>query len=901
MRKIGEKIVVMVCITAMIMTNLPNWDADADVSGTPWSETGDTLVGNVTVWKDEIITLNGNLTVNETGNLTISNVLLTLNGNLTINETGSLTLDNVTLIMNCTTNGSYYIEVQPGGEMYILNSSNITSADPNAHYMFWVRNGSKFEMRDSELHECGWEWHWDHRGLMIETDNTIIENSTISDNYFGIFLHISNNNRITNNTITTNNYYGIYLDHASNNTIANCTIYNNPYDGIYLYDSSNNNTMTLNLIYNNGLGIHLFDFSDNNVITYNQIYNNSNYGIWLSLSSNNTISACQSYKNSDTGIYLDGSSNNQITNCDVYNNDHHGISLHLSSDNNIIANLIYNNSDDGIWLYDSSNNNIMTSNQIYNNSLGIHLDSSSNSTLANCNIYNNSYGIKLASSYLSNSSNNHIVNSTITNSANYDFYLDQNSQLISLNTTFNKTSVHFADENSTLNVSWYLNVNVLWNNSIPAEYANVRIQDNINGTFDENYTTDKNGWKKNIEIQEYTQNKTNITFFTPHNVTAWQGVFINSTNVTVNRTKDFTIIFVDHNAPEILNISPEQELTIYENTTVEFSFNVSHPDNLTLTYYWYLYLNETEVENVTGILGNTSTTQKVSWSYPFDFMSHGNYTVKVLVSDENATVSVIWVLTVNDVNGAPVIEYYYPPKNIILGNNSCVIFNITASDPDNDTMAYQWIINNRNVSEGLITNVYNQTGYIFPAEYTASEDATNTYLIELVITDNGTPPKSVNQTWTVIVVDLDALCADLLNQTELLENITGLMANITDLLNQLNQSQNENINLTETIRRLNENLTRIWEELNSTKNMLEDANASMDQANETRDNALRDEQDAENATKEMENRINNAIEAKNKAEYKLGASVVCAVIGGIIAGFLVSFLLRRKLPKKGKP
>ena len=42
-----------------------------------------------------------------------------------------------------------------------------------------------------------------------------------------------------------------------------------------------------------------------------------------------------------------------------------------------------------------------------------------------------------------------------------------------------------------------------------------------------------------------------------------------------------------------------------------------------------------------------------------------------------------------------------------------------------------------------------------------------------------------------------------------------------------------------------------------------------------------------------------AIEAKNKAEYKLGASVVCAVIGGIIAGFLVSFLLRRKLPKKG--
>ncbi|MDI6917437.1 MAG: hypothetical protein QMC80_06535, partial [Thermoplasmatales archaeon] len=110
-----KKLIIMVCIAAMIMTNLPNWDAGADVSGTPWSETGDTLVGNATVWKNEIITLNGNLTVNETGNLTISNVLLTLNGSLTVNETGKLTLDNVTLLMNCSENGSYHIEVQPGG------------------------------------------------------------------------------------------------------------------------------------------------------------------------------------------------------------------------------------------------------------------------------------------------------------------------------------------------------------------------------------------------------------------------------------------------------------------------------------------------------------------------------------------------------------------------------------------------------------------------------------------------------------------------------------------------------------------------------------------------------------------------------------------------------------------
>ncbi|MCG2826585.1 MAG: hypothetical protein L6265_08360, partial [Thermoplasmatales archaeon] len=443
--------------------------------------------------------------------------------------------------------------------------------------------------------------------------------------------------------------------------------------------------------------------------------------------------------------------------------------------------------------------------------------------------------------------------------------------------------------------------NVTWKNNISAEYANVTI---FNSTANEvfNNFTDKNGWIKNIEIQEYTQhNQTNKTSFTPHNVTAWQGVFSNSTNVTVNRTQDFPIIFTDHNAPVILNISPEQELTVNESETVEFKFNVSHPNNnLTLTYYWYLNntdtLNETEVKNGTE---NTTTIQSINWSHYFGYTEHGNYTVKVEVSDGNANVSYQWVLTVNDKNGRPVIELYYPPNNIILGNNSCVIFNVTASDPDDDEMTYQWVINGEVRCEGLITNVYNRTEYIFPAEYNASENATNTYIIEVTVTDVTNEKLSVNHTWTVVVVDLDTLYAALLNQTELLENITGLMANITYLLNQLNQSQNENVNLTETIRQLNENLTRIWEELNSTKNMLEEANATRDDAIDTMNSAISDKEDAKNETKTMENKMNDAIEAKNKAEYELGASVVCGVIGGIIAGFLVSFLLRRKLPKKG--
>ena len=818
MRKM-RKLVIMVCIAAMIMTNIPNWDAGADVSGTAWSETGDTLIGNATVWKNEIITLNGNLTVN---------------------ETGTLILDNVTLLMNCTENGSYHIKVLSGGEMRILNNSNISSAN-EYRYLFWVRNDSKFEMRDSELHECGYEWgvHGDHDGLWINTDNTTIYNSSFSNCMGGIITYQVKDFWISHCSFSNNNA-GVYLLQSTNISVKECDFLNNTY-GTVVDSSSDITIVRCNYVTN---GNNIYSKSDNRnpkVVVLNP-----------------------------AAINCYGSSDIEVIDC-ILSENNYGICLQNSSNINISNTAISSNNETGIYLY--------------------------------------------------NSHDNLIVNSTI--SGNYsspdyhDIFISSDPHLNLLNTIFNKTSVYFADLNSTLNVSWYLDVNVLWNNSIPAEDANVRIQDNENGTFDKNYTTNKTGWTKNIEIQEYTQNQTNTTFFTPHNVTASQGDFSVWKHVTVNETKPVELV-LDHNAPIISNIStvlPE----FYENTTAEFYFNVSHPDNLTLTYYWYLNGNET----FNNTLENTNITQEINWTYYFNYTSHGNYTVKVMVSDGNANVSYTWVLTVNDVNGKPVITYFYPPKDIVLGNLSCVIFNVTTSDPDNDEISYQWRMNGAEVS--------GENKYVFYAEYNASGN--NTYYVEVIVTDG---KLFDNRTWAVTVVDWNASSNNLLQQIELLkaalENITKLIGNITDtLLNRTELLENitwlvENItalnmtvlkdklnqlfieleNMNITLAQLNENLTRIQEELNNATDkignltaMLENANASRDQANETRDFAIGDKEDAENKTKEMENKMNNAIEAKNKAEYKLGASVVCGVIGGIIAGFLVSFLLRRKLPKKG--
>ncbi|MCG2826264.1 MAG: right-handed parallel beta-helix repeat-containing protein, partial [Thermoplasmatales archaeon] len=594
MRKM-RKLVIMVCIAAMIMTNIPNWDAGADVSGTPWSETGDTLIGNAC--KDYpahipiLITNNSDFETQAAseeweGDGTAANPYIIQNYDINANTTHGIHIENT--------------------DVY-------------------------FVIRDCRIHDGKSNENF---GIFLcSVENGTIDNATSYDNKNGICLNSSNNNSITNCFVYNNSHNGILLYSSSNNNITNCSVYNNSGDGICLWYYSNNNGITNCSFYNNFDGVWS-DYSNNNNITNCAVYNNSDYGIWLFYySNNNSIADCSVHNNNVDGVVLDTSSNNLVSNCTISSNTNAGIYIEDSSNNEVIGSTISDNNA-GIYTLHSTNTSVEDCN-FSNNTYGTVVDSSSDTTMAECDytsngnmVYSrdwdrasinvtvlspagitcwnssetkimhcilseNKKGICLQNSsntnisntvissnnetgiYLYNSSDNLIVNSNISgnysNSDYHDLFLSSDSHLYLLNTTF--TNVSFADNVSTLNVSWYLNVNVTWKNNISAEYANVRIQDNENGTFDENYTTDKTGWIKDIVIQEYTQNQTDNTSFTPHNVTAWQGDISNLTNVTVNRTQDFQII-LDHNAPEIndTTISPEQEYTIDENTTVEFSF-----------------------------------------------------------------------------------------------------------------------------------------------------------------------------------------------------------------------------------------------------------------------------------------------------------------------------------------
>ncbi|NIP36824.1 MAG: hypothetical protein GWN18_17800, partial [Thermoplasmata archaeon] len=59
-----------------------------------------------------------------------------------------------------------------------------------------------------------------------------------------------------------------------------------------------------------------------------------------------------------------------------------------------------------------------------------------------------------------------------------------------------------------------------------------------------------------------------------------------------------------------------------------------------------------------------------------------------------------WYLTVYNVNRAPVIDSYEPDRywNVNESQDGSVLFTVSASDQDDDTLSYTWYVNSQYVS-----------------------------------------------------------------------------------------------------------------------------------------------------------------------------------------------------------
>nr|MDO8079507.1 NosD domain-containing protein [Candidatus Freyarchaeota archaeon] len=238
------------------------------------------------------------------------NLNITLNGNLTITDTGELYLIHCILNVNNGTNSLNYGINVTGGELYINDSSTITAITPYRYYFFVIQSGSTFQMNDSRVEYCGdyVGGHSELWGLWIATNNAWIENNTISKCYCGLILNNSQGSTILNNNLTNNFGNGILLEKSTSNNLTGNNATNNQY-GFYLWNLCNNNNLTGNTATKNSQsGFYVYYSSYCNLTGNNATNNQYGFYIWsgyCNLTGNNAT-------NNQYGFYIREYDNNAI-------------------------------------------------------------------------------------------------------------------------------------------------------------------------------------------------------------------------------------------------------------------------------------------------------------------------------------------------------------------------------------------------------------------------------------------------------------------------------------------------------------------------------------------------------------------------------------------------------------
>ena len=434
------------------------------------------------------------------------NTVITLNGNLNIEPGYKLVFDNVTLRMNVTSNGQYWINDY--GIFNVTNQSFITNGDTAAaHYIFYVRPGGFLNLSDSNVSGFGYTSN-DHRaGIYINNNaSSVIKNSTIHSNLYGVIYRNTTGNLLYNTTIYSPSV-SVYLNTNSvNNTIQNNTLISTNSYGAYLYRVTNNSIVG-NYISSHSVGIYLYQ-SNNNSILRNFANSSASYGNYLYNSSsnsilNNTFISVKSY-----GVYLNNHAGINLLEQNNVLGYYYGLYTYNHVSNNTFRNNTFNSSHSyGIWARFHSNNNTFVNNTIYGHSFAfwIYQYCNNNSILNNTILSSTNLGLYV--SYHSN--NTKIINNNISSHGVgiYLYYHDNNTEILNNDVTSSASSSLYFNNN---------NLNVVGKNNIIKSYSvGIYLSNrNNNSLFANNSVSSSNSYG----VYLYTFNRNNS--FIENNITS---------------------------------------------------------------------------------------------------------------------------------------------------------------------------------------------------------------------------------------------------------------------------------------------------------------------------------------------------------------------------------------------
>ncbi|MCX8173636.1 MAG: right-handed parallel beta-helix repeat-containing protein [Thermoplasmata archaeon] len=251
--------------------------------------------------------------------------------------------------------------------------------------------------------------------LMVASNNTIDQNTAVFCTQNPMYMRISHNNTVTSNDFSNNTYYsyGIYMDSANSNTISHNKVCGSIYGGMYITSSENNTISNNNLsdskwgssFGQTGVGIYLATGAVQNTIDGNEISGNERYGIYMQGAKWNKISNNTMFDNKKRGIYVDYYSddnilaNNTITGVPVPGPapDHYGIYVYDTDNTTVTSNTIADYYY-GIFIISASNNTKVKDNVLSGGNWSISLWTDNN-TVASNTIVSGVTGIDVRSSF----------------------------------------------------------------------------------------------------------------------------------------------------------------------------------------------------------------------------------------------------------------------------------------------------------------------------------------------------------------------------------------------------------------------------------------------------------------------------------------------------------------------
>jgi hypothetical protein len=147
------------------------------------------------------------------------------------------------------------------------------------------------------------------------------------------------------------------------------------------------------------------------------------------------------------------------------------------------------------------------------------------------------------------------------------------SELECINSTIDRDTVRFDDNESRLNLSWYLDVRARWADGSPAEGALVSVLD-LSGAEVVSDRLGADGRLRGLVLREASLGRLQSVNFTPHAVNISRGAVFNTTSQRMDRSRAVDIVLEDRDAPSVVIAYPAADSflssgTVFVNGTAQ--------------------------------------------------------------------------------------------------------------------------------------------------------------------------------------------------------------------------------------------------------------------------------------------------------------------------------------------